>query len=88
MKLIKNQRGQGLIEYLILVALMGVATIGIIRILNGSVQAQFANVINAIQGSRSQARMPTLRDTDYQKKDFGTFMNGTASRSEREGTGP
>jgi len=39
----KKQKGQGLIEYLILVALMGVATIGVIRILNQTVKSRFAS---------------------------------------------
>ena len=38
-----NQRGQGLVEYLIIVALMAVATIGIVRVLGQTVSAKFAS---------------------------------------------
>ena len=75
-----NQRGQGLIEYLILVALMAVATIGIVRALNQTINAQFADVIYALQGSQKRAKTETLNDSVYKKKDFSNFMNGAASK--------
>ncbi|MBK7845329.1 MAG: hypothetical protein IPJ71_16880 [Bdellovibrionales bacterium] len=44
-----RQGGQSLIEYLILVALMGVATIGIIRTLQGALNSRYASVIHSLQ---------------------------------------
>ena len=52
----QRQRGQGLIEYLILVALMGVATIGVIRILNQTVKSRFASAIYALQGKSKKSK--------------------------------
>ena len=40
----KFQKGQSLIEYLILVALMAIASIGIIKVLGQNLQGQFARV--------------------------------------------
>ena len=58
-----NKQGQGLIEYLILIALMGVATIGIIRTLNQTVKSRFANATYALQGQKSKSK-----NTQYEKR--------------------
>ena len=85
MKAIQNQHGQGLIEYLILVALMGVATIGIVRVLNQNVMAQFANVICGLQGEScsGKAERETVDSSDYRKKDFSDFLNGSRGRGQQ-----
>jgi len=75
----KKKRGQGLIEYLILVALMAVATIGIVRVLNQTVKSRFANAIHALQGTNKKAKTDSLKSSDYQKRDISDFMNGAAS---------
>ena len=75
-----NQRGQGLIEYLILTALMGVATIGVIRVLNQTVKARFASAVYALQGNPKKVKTNSLKEQDYQKSDLGNFMNGAASK--------
>ena len=75
-----NQRGQGLIEYLILTALMGVATIGIIRVLNQTVKARFASAVYALQGNPKKVKTDSLKEQDYKKSDLSDFMNGAASK--------
>lgn len=75
----KKKRGQGLIEYLILVALMAVATIGIVRVLNQTVKSRFANAIHALQGTNKKAKTDSVKTSDYQKSDLSDFMNGAAS---------
>ena len=75
----KKKRGQGLIEYLILVALMAVATIGIVRVLNQTVKSRFANAIHALQGTSKKAKTDSVKSSDYQKSDLSDFMNGAAS---------
>lgn len=71
-----NQRGQGLIEYLILVALMGVATISVVSALNQAVKTKFASSIYAIQGVKKKAAIETLDEKEYQQSDLSDFMNG------------
>lgn len=77
----KRKRGQGLIEYIILVALMAVATIGIVRVLNQTVKSRFANAIHALQGSTKRVKTESVNSRDYQKSDLSNFMNGAASES-------
>lgn len=74
-----NQSGQGLIEYLILVALMAVATIGVLRVLNQNVNAKFANIIYSLQGNSKRARSESVSTDLYDKKSLGNFMKGAGS---------
>lgn len=80
LKFIKSKKGQGLIEYLILVALMGVATIGVIRVLNQTIKARFASAVYALQGKSKKVKTESLKESDYKKTDLSNFMNGSASQ--------
>ena len=80
----KNNKGQGLIEYLILIALMGVATIGIIRTLNQTIKSRFANAIYALQGRSQKAKTFNVNKKDYQRSDLSNFMNGAASSDAKQ----
>lgn len=77
------RRGQGLIEYLILVALMAVATIAVVRALGYAVQTRFANAIYAIHGSNKRVRTETFNENIVKKKDLSDFMNGAAQGDEK-----
>jgi len=79
-----NQRGQSLIEYLILVALMGVATIGIVRTLQGALNSRYASVIHALQGSRKKSHAVKVQESDLKRKDLSDFMNGAARRETKQ----
>ena len=79
-----KKKGQGLIEYLILVTLMAVATIGIIRVLNQTVKSRFANAVHALQGTSKKVKTESVRSTDYQKSDLSDFMTGAASDSSKK----
>lgn len=74
-----NQKGQGLIEYLIIVALMAVATIGIVRVLGQTVTAKFASATYALQGTKKSVRVETIDEGLHKKKDLSDFMNGAGS---------
>ena len=77
----KCKRGQGLVEYLIIVALMAVASIGIVRLLGHTVQAKVASIIYSLQGKTKRPQIESPREVHYKKKDLGNFMNGSASKS-------
>ena len=81
LKPLKNNRGQGLIEYVILVALVGVATIGMVRILQKSVKVNLANVVHALQSDgKTRESFERISEDDLRKSDFSDFMNGAQSR--------
>jgi pilus assembly protein Flp/PilA len=77
---LSNQRGQGLIEYLIIVALVAVAGISVMKVVGQNVHAQFAHVADAIQGKNSNVHLDEVRETQYQKRDMGDFFKGADSR--------
>ena len=78
-----NNRGQGLVEYLVIVALMAVATMAILRVMNHTVQAQFARVTDVLQGKGSSVSIQTetITQDHFKKRDMGDFFRGAKSRS-------
>ena len=78
-----NKKGQGLIEYLILIALMGVATIAIVRTLNQTVKSRFANAIYALQGRNQKVKTHSMKKEEYQRSDLSNFMSGSASSEKK-----
>jgi Flp pilus assembly pilin Flp len=72
---LNNQRGQGLVEYLIIVSLMGVASIVVVRVMSQSLNSKFTSVAAALQG-QSKKHSVEINDSLYKKKDLGNFMNG------------
>ena len=79
-KQLRSQRGQGLIEYLVIVALMGVATIAIVRVMGQTVSSRFATITYALQGQRRQVSSDRVEDTHHKKKDLGDFFEGVGDR--------
>lgn len=78
---ILNSRGQSLIEYLLLTALIAIAAMGIVRVMGHSISARLADVTNAIQGyGGRRIEVERVQSGDYSKKDMSTFMQGAAQR--------
>lgn len=80
----RNSRGQGLIEYLIIVALIAVATIGVMRYVGEAVNARFATIGKALSGDR-KVYDASLDENLLKKRDMGDFMNGVASDNNHGG---
>ncbi|OFZ13984.1 MAG: hypothetical protein A2Z20_10140 [Bdellovibrionales bacterium RBG_16_40_8] len=82
---IKNESGQGLIEYLILTALLAVTAMGIVRIMGHSVSARFTDITNALQGYESgRTTVERPEERHYRKKDMSDFMQGAVGRGQRD----
>ncbi len=84
-RLFKNEKGQGLIEYLIIVALIAVSAIGIVQALQKTVNSQFTNVTNAIGGQSSKAKVetPKVSEAEYRKRGLNDFMNRANKRPKK-----
>lgn len=77
-----NQKGQGLIEYLIIVAIMAVASISVMKVLSGNLRSQFANVANALGTNQSQKiESKQAGKTTYEDKDLSNFFQGSVNSS-------
>lgn len=79
--IIKNERGQGLIEYLILTAVIAIATMGVVRIVGHTVSGKFADIANSIRGEEfNKSKIERVDERHYRKKDMSDFMQGTVNR--------
>lgn len=75
-----NQQGQGLIEYLIIVALVAVSALGVMRVVGANVSVQFANIAKALgSGDDQQLKAHQIEAGMYSKKDLSNFLKGASS---------
>jgi len=79
-KQIKSNKGQGLVEYLIIVAIVAVGSIAVIKAVGGNINVQFANVVQALDG-KSHKKIDSYEATKsmYEKKDFSNFFEGAVN---------
>jgi pilus assembly protein Flp/PilA len=71
----KNNKGQGLIEYLILVCVVSVAAIGVVSVVGRNIREQYANISHALQKKqRIELTKPDSRT--YQERGMNDFMEG------------
>jgi len=74
---IRNQKGQTLIEYLIIVALVGVGSIALMRAVSQNINAKFAGVVHALGGTVEGGRKAAaVTENMYRKRDMKDFVNG------------
>lgn len=85
--LILNSKGQGLIEYLIIVALVAVATIGIVRVVGQNVSVQYANISRALGGESYQVKAEKADEKLYKKKDLSDFLQNAGAASGKKSSG-
>ena len=76
MKFVKNHRGQGLIEYLILVAFMAVACIGVIRGINHTINTKYQEIDYALRGSEKHVERDDINNTLSKKRNLSDFIRG------------
>ncbi|PWU16306.1 MAG: hypothetical protein C5B49_10675 [Bdellovibrio sp.] len=83
-----NQRGQGLIEYLILVALIAVATIGAVKVIGHSVSVNLSNVAKNL-GAKPESAIPKaeISSAVWKKRDMRNFMQQGLERGSGRGFG-
>ena len=75
---ILNNKGQSLVEYLILVALMAVASISVIRAVNQTVKGKFTEVNYALRGKKTNVKYDRIDKSHYRKRDLSDFVSGAA----------
>lgn len=74
---VKNQSGQGLVEYLILVAILAVGTMGMVRIVGKNIQAGYGNIANVLNGNtQPELKRDAVTEEQVNKKNMSNFMNG------------
>lgn len=84
-KNIRSQKGQGLVEYLIIVAIIAIGSISIIKVVGGNLSVQFANVAQALGGNGSRKKEAhEVTDNMYKKRDLGNFFEGAVNSSKSD----
>ena len=74
---IKCQKGQGLVEYLVIVALVAVGSVAVMSAVGSSVQTKFAQVAESLGAQvRGNKAAPVVGESAYRKKDLRNFMQG------------
>mgnify|MGYP003479388521 CR=1 FL=1 len=73
-----RSKGQGLVEYLIIVSIVAVGAIGIVKVISQNMRFHFTQVAEAL-GSRSPERPQKgeIRKSHFESKDFNNFWEGS-----------
>jgi len=70
----KNQKGQGMIEYILIVCLIAISSIAIIKVFGQNVKALFAKSAYRLQGEAgSRVRYEKVRSSHYHLKGLDDF---------------
>lgn len=84
---LRSQKGQSLVEYLIIVAIVGVGSIALVRALGQNLNARFADVVYSlggkVEGNRKAGDVSTHM---YRKRDLKDFAQGTVTNSDNSDT--
>lgn len=73
-----KQSGQGLIEYLILVALIAVGTMGVMRVVGVSLKTRFNSVARSLGADTpGNVPRPVVTESMLKKNDLRNFMHGS-----------
>lgn len=76
-KSVFNEKGQGLIEYLMLVALIAVSTLGVVRVVGHNLSKKYENINRAL-GAKKQTELQAENASDSftEQKDLSNFLDG------------
>lgn len=73
-----GRAGQGLVEYLLLVCLLGVATLGIVSALGRNLREQYANVAASLRGEKP-TKLTRPSQEHLGERTMGNFFRGSES---------
>jgi pilus assembly protein Flp/PilA len=81
----KSQKGQGMVEYLIIVCIVAVGTIGVVRVVGQNISVQYANIAKALGSGKddNQYKAGNIEDYMYKKKDLNDFLQGSVTDSNK-----
>jgi len=73
-----RSRGQGLVEYLIIVSIVAVGAIGIVKVISQNMRFHFTQVAESL-GSHAPERHQRgeIRKSHFEAKDFSNFWEGS-----------
>ncbi|NMO17276.1 hypothetical protein HPC49_45140 [Pyxidicoccus fallax] len=75
---LRKARGQGMTEYIIIVALIAIAAIGVVTLFGDNIRALFGASADALAGNTAVQAGTTGRQKQLEKKDLATFGQNNA----------
>ena len=79
-KVLRSERGQGMSEYLIIVALVAIAAIGVVTVFGRDVRELFSGTTDSLAGN--QATNTAVKANVRQNKSLKNFGTYSASRGD------
>jgi pilus assembly protein Flp/PilA len=77
--LLKKARGQGMTEYIIIVALIAIAAIGVITLFGDNIRALFGMSANALAGETEVQNRAKASDNTLEKKRLKNFAENNSA---------
>ena len=84
----QRKRGQGMTENIITIALIAIATIGIVTLFGGNVRKLFAASSDGLAGAASVSNPGARRNAALEKKNLTTFAAGGVGNGGASMNGP
>jgi Flp pilus assembly pilin Flp len=84
---INKQRGQGMTEYIIIVALIAVAAIGVYQFLGGTIRNQTAGIAMEISGKSADAAITKAGDASTAASTSADKAKGLAAFDNKDSIG-
>ena len=79
-----SNKGQGLVEYLIIVAIMAVGTMAIMRALGGQLSSRFARITESLGGQiQGDIQNQQVSESMYKKRDLSNFFEGSEDKKRK-----
>lgn len=76
---LSQPRGQGMTEYILIVALIAIAAVGVITLFGDNVRALFGMSINTLAGETSVAKRTNVSKVELEKKSLANaWQNNSA----------
>lgn len=83
-KILKNNKGQGLIEYLMLVALIAVATIGVVKVVGHNLSKKYENINRALGADGQELKAENASGAALAQKDLSNFLDGAKTANSKK----
>jgi len=74
-----NRRGQGLVEYLILVCLVGIAAIAVVSVVGTNVREQYARISNSLRNGKGAVTLTTPDSSSYRRRGMDDFTESATT---------
>ena len=77
-KTLRKSRGQGMTEYIIIVALIAIAAIGVITLFGNNIRKLFGQSADALAGNANVTNDADARKQELEKKQMSNFGENNA----------